>query len=246
MRLLHRYDHGSRRQLAIAPTEADALQKRTSDLAQLAIDALDSAAFVSARLPLTTDHQLMYEVAAEAERAAGSAALLAWATNPWAPLDPLERPAEGSEQRVCRQPSCAANAALSPLNVRSTAAAPREINLEVSVADLPEQRMQVHKVNWTGNDRSDWLAAELEPVELRNGAGTLRLLPGITQQIWIQVDGDAGTAPGRYSGSVRLGSANTASVEIPIELQVFARALPQQLTTHFGGWDYADRSQTTL
>src|SRR5688572_12366090 len=63
---------------AIAPTEADALRTRTRDLAHLANAALGSAAFVSARLPLTTEHQQMYELAAEAERASGSAALLAW------------------------------------------------------------------------------------------------------------------------------------------------------------------------
>jgi len=58
--------------LAVSGTQVKTLHDRTRVLATLALDVLRASPVESSRLPLSFAHQQMYEIAAEAERAAAS------------------------------------------------------------------------------------------------------------------------------------------------------------------------------
>jgi len=227
---------------AYGPTQAEinSLQDRTRVGAQGALDAIRSGAVESSRLPLSSAHQEMFAAAAAAERASGSKPLLAWATDPWVALDPLERPAPADQPGELSAVLMRGERRALALNVRNTSAAARTLQVRVLLSNLPGKAVQIYRVNWTGNDKSDWAAAELELLGDASALRETRLLPGITQQIWLQIRPDSSAEPGRYDGSVELTSDDGEAVELALNVTVFRLQFPQQPSMHFGGWDYAD------
>jgi hypothetical protein len=94
-------------------------------------------------------------------------------------------------------------------------------------------------VNWTGTDVSDWAAAELEVIEDGKHSSEVYLLPGVTQQVWIEMQPDEAAANGVFSGAITLRSDVGWEASIPLSLTVFDLRFPQRPPMHFGGWDYA-------
>lgn len=227
--------------LRLAEADAKALQDGLHDLTTRALDEVTAGDIKSSRLPLSAAHEQMFATAAAAERAAGLTPLRAWAANPWAPLDPLESSVETSTGTLSASVMRGERRALA-LNLRSVSADARRVRIEVAIPGVDSGDLQIFRVNWTGNDKSNWAAAELEPLgDARNERETT-LLAGVTQQLWIQAKPGAESQPGRFAGSVTLTADDGAATEIhiPLELEVFRVQFPQRPALHFGGWDYID------
>jgi hypothetical protein len=224
-------------QVADAATLQEELRVVTHD----AFDAVRSAQIESSRLPLSSAHQQMYAKAAAAERAAGRDSLRAWATNPWAPLGPLDGPGPSTTGTLTAAAMRGERRAVA-LNLRSIWAEARAVRIDVALPGVDSGEVEIFRVNWTGNDRSSWAAAELEPLGDAHEPRETALLPGVTQQIWVQAHPRSDSQPGRFFGKVVVSAADgtAAPLEIPLDLQVFATLFPQRPTLHFGGWDYID------
>jgi hypothetical protein len=218
-------------------TELDELQSRVRDLAMSAVEIVRANGIESSRLPLSAPHRQMFELAAEAERAQGATKLQAWATNPWKPLHPLERPS-GTKQHELSTALMRGERRALALNVRSSASSAQSLRLSLELAAFPVDDLQFYRVNWTGNDRSDWAAAELEPLGDASVARETTVLPGVTQQIWIQVRPGRSHDAGRFVGSIVLSSDNGATTRIPLDVTVFATRLAERPAMHFAGWDF--------
>jgi hypothetical protein len=181
----------------------------------------------------------MYAVAADAERVARAPALSLWSANPWDPLDPLARPAAGEPPGLSTALMRGERRSLA-LNIRSSASAPLRVSLQTSLPGFARPEIRLYRVNWTGNDASRWAAAELEILGDGGSDPAITLLPGVTQQIWIQVQ-PAATAPGNWRGAIS-ATADGVTQQLPLDVQVYRTRMPDVLSTRFGGWDYADGS----
>jgi hypothetical protein len=222
--------------VTIPQSEFTVLHDRGQELARLARDAVRAGAVKSSRLPLSPAHQQMYEIAAEAERASGSPAFLAWATNPWKPLDPLERPlgVEAGTLSIALMPGERRSLAL---NVRSTSAVTSKFRIWVNVAGLRPDAIEIYQVNWTGNDLSNWAAAELELLGDASSTREASVLPGVTRQIWLEVHPDIAAVPGQFVGNVSLSTDEGQTTVVPLDVKIFTTRFTRP-SMHFGGWDY--------
>src|SRR6185503_17632346 len=80
--------------LNLTSDQRQSLTDQLHNAAAAAKDAL-SAPLTALRLPLNVGHQIMYAIAADAERAAREPQLSIWTANSWDPLSPLARPVSG-------------------------------------------------------------------------------------------------------------------------------------------------------
>jgi hypothetical protein len=220
-------------------TQVETLQDRVRTLAATALDAVRAAPIESSRLPLSPVHEQMYEVAAEAERESGSAPLLAWAADPWEPLDPLERPADDSAGLLSTALMRGERRALA-INIRNTSATPRRVGIQIALPAFPAEALQIHQVNWTGNDESSWAAAELQLLGDASRVREMTALSGVTQQIWIQVHPQRPIDAGRFVGGIYLSAADGSAISIPVEIAIFSTHMPERPSLHFGGWDFSE------
>jgi hypothetical protein len=227
--------------LAISQQDATTLQNALQSFAKLAVEDVTSTEVSSSRLPLSAAHQQMYATAASAERASGLPLLRAWTTDPWAPLDPLELPADNSSGALAVTAMRGEGRAVA-LNLRSVSADTRNVSIEVALPGFDAADVEIFSVNWTGNDQSNWAAAELESLGDASGVRAMTLLAGVTQQVWIRVHPQTEAQPGRFSGHVLVSAADDVATQlrIPLEVAVLRARFPQRPTLHFGGWDYID------
>ena len=223
--------------VAIPGTDVTALHNRERELAKVALDAVRAGPVESSRLPLSLAHQQMYEVAAEAERASGSPAFLAWTTNPWKPLRPLER-APGTETGTLWTALMPGERRAIALNVRSTSLTNKTFRIWANVPGLRPDAIQIYQVNWTGDDRSNWTAAELELLGDASSTREATVLPGVTRQIWLEVHPDAAAVPGQFIGNVSLSTDEGQTTDVAIAIKVFATRFNRP-SMRFGGWDYS-------
>jgi hypothetical protein len=223
--------------VAVAETDAIASNDRTRELANLAREAVRDNSVESSRLPLSLWHQQMYAVAAEAEHASGSPAFSAWATDPWEPLRPLEGPSDTGVGALSTALMPGERRSLA-LNVRSTSVNESKFWIQVNVTGLRPDALHIYQVNWTGNDRSEWTAAELESLGDASGTREASILPGVTRQIWIQVHPDITASAGHFLGNVSLSTPGGEATQVPIDIKVFTTRFPRP-SMHFGGWDYS-------
>jgi hypothetical protein len=82
-------------------------------------------------------------------------------------------------------------------------------------------------------DPTGWKPVQLVPENARRGRGGLPVAigPDENQAIWIEIYVDRRRAPGRYRGSIEL-TADGARSSVPIELEVFDFALPDENSMH--------------
>jgi hypothetical protein len=126
------------------------------------------------------------------------------------------------------------------LNVRNASAVPRTVQIQIQLAGTPANALQIYRANWTGNDASNWAAAELELLGDASSARQTTLLPGITQQIWMQIHPDFSAAAGRLVGRISLNFDAGPPTHIPLSVRVLENQLPARPSLHFAGWDYID------
>ena len=65
------------------------------------------------------------------------------------------------------------------------------------------------------------------------------VLPGVTQQLWIEASPDEAAAAGAFTGSVALTS-DAGALNLPVAITIFQTVFPQAPTMHFSGFDWAD------
>jgi hypothetical protein len=222
---------------AISGSDLTALDNRVRELARLALEGVRAHGVESSRLPLSSAHQQMYEVVAEAERASGSPAFSAWAANPWKPLHPLERPLDAQNATLSIALMPGERRALA-LNVRSTSVINSRLRIWVNVTGFRPDAIQIYQVNWTGDHRSKWAAAELELLGDATATRDASVLPGVTHQVWLEVHPDIVAVPGSFVGNVSLSTDGGQTTDVPIEIKVFATRFDRP-SMHFGGWDYS-------
>jgi hypothetical protein len=179
----------------------------------------------------------MFAMAAEAERESGLSSFIAWATNPWAPLHPIERPLDTETGALSTALMPGERRALA-LNVRTTATHDSKFWIHVNLAGLPPDALQIYQVNWTGTDQSDWVAAELELLGDASSTREASVLPGVTRQIWIEVQPGIATGAGQFLGNVFLSTPAGAATQVPIDIKIFRTPFSRP-SMHFGGWDYS-------
>ena len=172
---------------------------RTRDLAARAVDAVKTQPVASSRLPLSTSHQQMYAVAAEAELASGGVALQAWPTDPWRPVQPLDTDARAVHSGLATALMRGERRAVA-FNVRSLTSTSRSVQLSTELQGVPANALRIYRVNWTGDEFSNWSAAELQLIGDASRPVSVALLPGVTQQIWIELAPDRASEPGRFVG----------------------------------------------
>jgi hypothetical protein len=223
----------------LSPAATSALQQRARTAAGTATSAAQSEVVLSSRLPLSPAHSEMYQIAAEAERAAGSPSLMIWAANPWEPLHPLERPATSSTDSLATSLMRGERRSVA-FNVRSVRAEPVPMRIKVTVPGLASDALRILRVNWTGTDTSDWVAAELEYLGDASSVQHTILLPGVAQQIWIEVHPSSSSDAGRFSGAVTLTVGDGVAATLPLEISVFSVRFPMRPSMHLGGWDFAE------
>jgi hypothetical protein len=216
----------------------DALLDEVRGHAAEAVETLRVAGIQTSRLPLVPAHQQMYEAAAQAERASGAERLVAWATNPWQPLQPLERPQQTGNVPLAVQLMRGERRALT-VNLRSSAQSPLTVTVDVDLPSFQGETLQLYRVNWTGTDRSNWVAAELEPLGDTAKAREVQLLPGVTQQLWMEFAPTLGARAGRSSGQLLLHSSDGV-VRLPLEVNILNTPFSEEFAMHVGGWDYTD------
>lgn len=227
------------RSATLPDQEARRLSDRALEAARLALEVVSTQPVDSSRLPLSQPHQQMFEFAAEAERASGSPSLGVWPTNPWKPLHPLARaPANTSD--VLETALMRGEHRVLAFNVRNFSAQAQTLRIYFSLPAIPSDALQISRVNWTGNDRSSWAAAEIEPLGDASAVREMMLLPGITQQVWIEVSPPRSMGAGEFVGRIELTTGNDVEIDLPILVTIFKTQFPTRPSMHFGGWDYAD------
>lgn len=225
--------------LNLAPADHQRVADQLGAATVAARDAVDATPPTSSRLPLNGAHQGMYAVAADAERLARKPAVSIWSANPWDPLDPLASPA-GSEPTGLSTAVMRGERRALAFNLRSSASAPVRISLQADLPNFAPAEIRLYRVNWTGNDASRWAAAELDLLGDGGGEHAITLLPGVTQQIWVQIQ-PAATRPGSWRGAIAV-TADVVTHQLPLDVHVYTALMPDVLSTRFGGWDYADGS----
>jgi len=87
-----------------------------------------------------------------------------------------------------------------------------------------------------GSALKEW--REDNPKGAKYDAIPRRVLPGFTETFWVDLFVPPDAAPGEYKGQVRVVLAGLPPVVLPIELHVWAFALPDVPTvrSHFGGF----------
>ncbi len=101
------------------------------------------------------------------------------------------------------------------------------------IADIPAVTARlVETVDTSGNVLVAAALKDLTPV---NGVYTITLPPGMTTQVWLDID-TAKLAQGTYKGEVRFDGAKLAS--LPLQFQVSKYRLPDTLTFQATLWDY--------
>jgi hypothetical protein len=223
---------------AMPRNDMDALLDGVRAHAAETVERLRAAGVQTSRLPLTPEHRQMYEAAAQAERASGAERLLAWSTNPWQPLHPLERPQLVEKIPLAISLMRGERRALA-VNLRNTTESPLTLRVEVDLTSFPRETLQLYRVNWTGNDRSNWVAAELELLGDASSVRELELLPGITQQLWLEFVPTLSAQASRSSGQLVLRATDTVT-QLPLDVTILKTAFPQEVGLHLGGWDYTD------
>ena len=215
------------------------LYERVLALRKQALGELAANPIGSSRLPLSMTHRQMFGIAAEAERRASSGDVRVWAANAWRPLVPLERPSATQAAALSAAVMRGERRSIA-FNIRSSRAAEERLRIRVEVPGLRHDAIHLHRVNWTGHDLSGWVAAELEPLGDGSTTYEIEVLPGVTQQLLVQLAPSADVEPGDFAGRVLIEQRDGTVLQIPVRVTVFRTQFPTHLSVHFAGWDYAE------
>jgi len=120
----------------------------------------------------------------------------------------------------------------------------RPIPLRVRFDGLPGSPspgyVTVHDVPWTDTVQGRPVAAALPEARRSGQQWLVKVLPGLTGQVWLTfhvIDLPAG----EHAGAIVLDSDGVDPVRVPVRLHVYPMQFPKHTTLHVGGWTYTDR-----
>ncbi len=161
---------------------------------------------------------------------------LVWASNPWAPLQPDDLPAERRNSTHLDFTMLRDEIRGQSLNV--TNPDPASSRLQISVQGL-SNAVTVNTVPFTGTRSGGATASAIVPCKQEGGAWLALAPAGLTTQLWISVD-SAKLKPGTHKGKIRIFSGASVVTEVPLEASVSHVRMPAKLDLSLGGWDYTN------
>ncbi|MBI3921581.1 MAG: DUF4091 domain-containing protein [Armatimonadetes bacterium] len=120
--------------------------------------------------------------------------------------------------------------------------------LTSGASKIPREKISLQRVEYVPIKKSSWIT----PARYQGVLGD-PLVPFSPQFVW-EADGNhvlwatvevpAGTAPGLYKGTIEIGCALRASLQIPLEMEVYDFELPEYSTfqSHLGGQYFVKKS----
>ena len=195
-------------------------------------------------LPLNELHARLFRVQAAMWRAQGRAALTAWQSPLWDPLNPIAPMPQSPQSPRVEVAMMQGEYRAGAFNLSN--ASERELTLRLRMEDLPggsnPNLITVHEVAWTDTKRGVPVAAAL-PVAQRNGDDFLIHVPsGMTRQVWLTFH-PTDTAPGLHEGRIVVRGDGVPQLVVPVKLRISALRFPAQPTLQLGGFDYTSSDQ---
>jgi hypothetical protein len=237
---------GLRQQIEVsdmAGTAKEPLLKQVDRLSQeAALQSIPATDSFQAVYPVTDFHAGIFALQATLWRESGIAAVHAWKTHRWDPLDPIALPLVGKPGlRILT----ARNAVRSDvLNLSNAAAEPMTIDLTLD--DLPAGHIELFEVPFVDTHSFQPVASALVPATKRNGGYRITVPSGMTRQLWVRFS-SRDLEPGKREGTIRLTAkaADDAAwtKDVPVFITVADVTLPNRLSLRLGGWDYAAAGQ---
>lgn len=224
-----------RAQIAAAPLDEAARAELTARLPR-ALPA-SFARLDRAILPLSREQLRAFGALGELWRRLGRPVLTAWEADRWAPLEAVQIPPAEPRPPALEVALMRGEQRAAALNLASADRGPLRLNAEVR--GVPG--VTVKRVEWTAVAGYEPAASALVPLDDR------LFIPGLVQQLWIQVD-SRGVEPGVYRGDVVIRASELIEIRggpplevtVPLTVRVSPVTMPEELTLSLGGWDYTD------
>ncbi|MBI2299814.1 MAG: hypothetical protein HYU66_12880, partial [Armatimonadetes bacterium] len=208
--------------------------KAEADLDQVDGVGADAPAIV----PYGAPHREVFAVHAALLRALGRPELTVAAANRWDPLrttdPPANRPA-GIDVALMQGETRGA-----AFTLLSTATAERTLTIRgdgLGAAKPPWLRLK--EVPWTATRSGRAVACALPDMRPTADGWSLTLVPGLPQQVWVEVEGEQGK-PGLRQGSLALYDGVKRVGSVTLKLRVSKLVMPAENALLVSGWDYTD------
>jgi len=237
-----------RQMVAKAAVQAHMRQRLDEKIAviQEANEALpaDPPADYRAIYPLSHNHARLGEVVAQLCRAEGYPPMLVWHNNRWKRLGPWELPAEVPRRAPTLTVRMMCNETRAEtLNIANFTDEPVSANVKfvgLPGGEAPEY-ITVHKAEYVAMQSGIWDADALPVLPRSNNGWRLRLLPGISQQLWMSFHPQDSPGPGRYFGAVLVEIPGTEqNLKSRLRLIIEPFRFPDEPTLALGMWDDTD------
>ncbi len=204
----------------------------------------DPPADYRAIYPLTANHGHLGEVVARLRRAEGYPSLLAWHNNRWEHFGPWDLPPKGPGRSPTLTVRMMANEIRAEtLNIANFGDSPLDATLRFTGlpgGQAPEY-ITMHKAEYVAMQSGRWDADALPVVPRSSNGWQVRLLPGISQQLWMSFHPQDLPCPGRYLGAVLVEIPSTGQkLKSLLRLIIEPLRFPDEPTLALGMWDYTD------
>ena len=198
-----------------------------------------------ALIPLNATHARIFELMAEAHRAAGHQPFEAWPVARWARQSPFTALAGGTNAvggaltaRLMQNERRGETFNLANFSPKATTAL-------VTFSGLPggakPAYMDVRQAEYvTLQARSSWDADALPKAEATDKGWKVSLPAGVVRQVWLDFRTDKGDCPaGEHQGQVEIQVAGGPKLSLPLTLKVepFKMASPRDRAVAVGCWD---------
>ncbi len=184
-------------------------------------------------VPLGSVHESLLSANRHLLRAGGIKAPMFWRNNRWDNLDMFEVPKPGVSVEPLVVELMRNEVRGETVNIANPL--DKALDCQVSVSGLPDDAgVDIRQVLYTATKEEGVISAALKPLE----DGKLRLLSGISTQLWISFKRPQSKA-GRYDGKLHL-SWDGGSMECGLSLIVHDLDMPSNPSLHSGGWDYTN------
>ncbi|HXI02049.1 MAG TPA: hypothetical protein VNI57_02625, partial [Candidatus Saccharimonadales bacterium] len=203
----------------------------------------DPAGF-RARIPLGPEHRELFAVQARLWRATGFRAPRCRVEDsvydpvPLFAAEPAAPPSSASVDMILLRGE------VRPFVVTCRNPLPHDLVLEAHVDGLEGDAdlLSFRQVAVTDSEEGDPASLALVAPS-REGGATLVIAPGMSAQLWVDVQAGADRAPGTRHGLLRLTDAGGDRLRVPVVVTIAPVSLPSPRRLQFGGWDYTNRDR---
>jgi len=197
--------------------------------------------FFEATFPMDGLHEKIFTFQARVWQAQKKPNLRLWKTHRWAPLAPGAEPSTPSDPVGLEVHAAKGEVRSDVFNLSSAFA--QRCPATVQVVGLPPELiagLELEEVLHTGSRHGASIASALLPLRrIRSDRFEMLLQPGLTQQIWCRVRTGT-TAPGAYTGSLRIKPDLGSELIVPIRITLH-EVDPGPQIVQVGGWEYSNR-----